>query len=355
MINVCAIRLTRNIETRNLMKQTSNVLSGVWRSRWAAVGAAVAVTLGAGGLAMVNAADSAPSSFVAITPARILDTRTDVGLAGPFTSGVAQLLQVTGSVPTQPPENAPAVTKTVVPTNATAVMLNLTILKPTTLGFISIRPGDATGIPATSNNNFSADGEKVKANAVTVQLPANGKINIFVEGTIGEALVDVVGYFVPAQAASGVTTQAFEVMMDFDSTQVIADNGDLNLSLRCRADDQTPDQDFSATNRNNMQFRAYSLGKYMTTYVDAQGLYENEGVTIARALGGSTAGEPNQTTFVTRDGVRTAATMTAADGRQITVDGDSVQVMFNVTDPAINGGATVDCYARGFATLLPAR
>ncbi len=55
----------------------------------------------------------------------------------------------------------------------------------------------------------------------------------------------------------------------------------MSLSLRCREDDQTPDQDFSVTDRNNMQFRAFSSGQYMTTYVDSEDLYENEGVTIA--------------------------------------------------------------------------
>jgi len=71
----------------------------LWRSRWAAIGAAVAVTFGGGGLFVVNAASGAPSSVVSIDPVRILDTRTDVGLAGPFVSAVSQKLQVTGCGP----------------------------------------------------------------------------------------------------------------------------------------------------------------------------------------------------------------------------------------------------------------
>ncbi|HYN32842.1 MAG TPA: hypothetical protein VES40_09465, partial [Ilumatobacteraceae bacterium] len=51
---------------------------GVWRSRWAAVGAAVAVTLGGGGMVVVNAASGVPSSVVTIDPVRILDTRDPV-------------------------------------------------------------------------------------------------------------------------------------------------------------------------------------------------------------------------------------------------------------------------------------
>ena len=72
------------------------------RSLWAAVGAAIAVTIGTGGGVWVTYAASPPSSLVLIEPARILDTRDgiDLGLVGPFTSPVAQDLQVTGEIPT---------------------------------------------------------------------------------------------------------------------------------------------------------------------------------------------------------------------------------------------------------------
>jgi hypothetical protein len=339
------------------MKTPSITKSGAWRSRWAALGAAVAVTLGAGGLVAVNAASSAPSSFTAITPVRILDTRTGVGLSGPFESEVARTMQVTGTVPTQPANNAPAVNAEAVPSNATSVVFNVTVLKPSTKGYISIRPGDAVEIPATSNINWDAGGPNT-ANSVTVRLPADGKINAFVKGTVDHVLIDVVGYHVPATSApaSEVTFVPFEEKMSFGDIEQIAVNGDMSLTLRCREDDTNPDQNFSSTNRNNMQFRARSNGEYMTTYDDAQDLYSNEGVTIARALGSSLAGTMVQTTFVTRDGVRTGATMTGADGSQITVDGDSVQVMFNVDNETVTGGGdSIDCYARGIAMLLPPR
>lgn len=174
--------------------------AGSWRSRWAAIGAAVAVTLGAGSIVAVNAASSEASSFVAVTPTRILDTRTDVGLAGPFVSGVSQKLQVTGTVPTQPPANAPAVNAAVVPASATSVVLNVTVVRLTTGGFLSLRPGNASGAPATSNINWGAGGAPI-ANSVTVQLPASGNIDVFVDGTVGHVLIDVAGYYLPG--ASG--------------------------------------------------------------------------------------------------------------------------------------------------------
>jgi hypothetical protein len=131
------------------------------------------------------------------TPTRILDTRTDVGLNGPFVSGVSQTLQITGTVATQPPGDTAPVNAEVAPSTATSVVLNVTVVRPSTKRFLSIRPGNATGFPATSNINWAAGGANI-ANSVTVQLPTAGDVNIFVNGTVGHVLVDVAGYNLPA-------------------------------------------------------------------------------------------------------------------------------------------------------------
>ena len=180
------------------MSGQQRVRAGVWRSRWAAIGAAIAVTFGAGGLVVVDAASSDPSSFVAVEPIRIMDGRRDVPSSiDPFESGKSQTLQVTGTVPTQPLGDVPPVNVEVVPAGATAVVLNATVVRPSTKGYLSIRPGDATGVPATSNINWAAGGANI-ANSVTVELPASGEINIFVNGTVGAVLIDIAGYMLPA-------------------------------------------------------------------------------------------------------------------------------------------------------------
>ena len=110
-------------------------------------------------------------------------------------SPISQKLQVTGQI---------AVTGgvgTIVPVGATGVLLNVTVVSPSAGGFLSIRPGDATGAPTTSSLNFAA-GVNVP-NAVQVVLPiagANaGQIDIVydasgVAGPTTDVLVDVVGY-----------------------------------------------------------------------------------------------------------------------------------------------------------------
>lgn len=170
------------------------------RSRWAAIGAAVAVTLGAGGLA-TTFADSAPSSLVAISPVRVLDTR--LASMGPaLSSATPRLLDVTGAIPTVGADGSTIASATVVPDGATAIVANVTIVGPTTAGFVSVRPGTASGSPTTSSLNATASGVIVP-NAVTVELPITGptagQIQLWFQGTATGAtshlLVDIVGYY----------------------------------------------------------------------------------------------------------------------------------------------------------------
>lgn len=62
--------------------------------------------------------------------------------------------------------------KVVVPAGATGVLMNITAVSPTGAGFLSVRPGDATGVPATAGLNFAV-GDVVR-NALTVALPTLG-------------------------------------------------------------------------------------------------------------------------------------------------------------------------------------
>jgi hypothetical protein len=190
-------------------QQTSR--AWLWRSRWAAIGAAVTVAVGGGGWFVANAASSPPSTVVTIDPVRILDTRDplNVGLDGPFSSRVPQKLQVTGPVPTT------SGIQTAVPIGATGVLLNVTVVGPTAAGFLSVRPGDATGLPTTSSLNFAA--RDIVPNAVQVGLPTvgsgAGRIDITYDafgatGPTTDVLVDVVGYTTQLDAYTKSETDA---------------------------------------------------------------------------------------------------------------------------------------------------
>lgn len=173
----------------------------LWRSRWAAIGAAVAVTLGAGGL-VTTFADSPASSLVAIAPVRVLDTRLPA-MAPALISAQPRLLDVTGTIPTVGADGATVTNAQAVPDGATAIVANVTAVGPTTPGFVAVRPGTATGQPTTSSINLTAAGVIVP-NSVTVEIPTSGvtagQIQLWFQGTDAAAttavLVDIVGYYV---------------------------------------------------------------------------------------------------------------------------------------------------------------
>lgn len=162
------------------------------RSRWAAVGAAVAVTLGGGGLIGVSATTSS-STLVPIAPVRILDTRSG-SRVGEILSGASIGLQVTGSVAT-----VSEGTKTVVPEGATAITGNLTVVETSVGnygGYASIYP--CGEVPNASNMNFVAG--QTLANSVSVPLSSSGEVCIFVFGS-AHVLLDVSGYYTTGDVA----------------------------------------------------------------------------------------------------------------------------------------------------------
>lgn len=166
------------------------------RTRWAAIGAAVAVSLGVGGVGLVDADIGAGERPVTITvePRRVLDTRAGLGLAGPFGHAAPRDVQITGPVTIATASGTR--TETVVPSGAVGVLVNVTVVRPSDGGFLALRPGGAPGEPTTSNVNFTAGA--VVPNSATVDLSADGQIQVWVALHSGagtaNVLVDIVGY-----------------------------------------------------------------------------------------------------------------------------------------------------------------
>ncbi|HUF99823.1 MAG TPA: hypothetical protein VMM60_16975 [Ilumatobacter sp.] len=135
---------------------------------------------------------------MSVAPVRIVDTRDGLGVAGALASDQPVVIGATGSVATI------GGSATVVPDGATAVVANVTAVNPTHQGYLSLRPGDATGTPTTSSVNFTAGA--VAANSVTIQLSASGEFQVYFYGdddiATVDLVVDVVGYFVGIEAGS---------------------------------------------------------------------------------------------------------------------------------------------------------
>ncbi len=139
---------------------------------------------------------TALSKYVALTPFRILDSRTASCVqcgAGKLTTGETRTVQITGVAGLSGGADP-------VPANATAVVINVTAVFSNTGGLLTIYP-TGTGRPNASNLNF---GPRVTTpNLVTVALgqatadDTNREVNIYNPIGAVDVVADVEGYFVP--------------------------------------------------------------------------------------------------------------------------------------------------------------
>ena len=127
---------------------------------------------------------TAGATYVALTPARLLDTRNGTALSGPFSSHVARTFAVAGAGG--------------VPANATAVTGNLTVTGQTARGYLYVGPAP-TNNPTSSTLNFPLGDDR--ANGVSVALGPGGSLSVtYVASTLGptaQVIFDVTGYFAP--------------------------------------------------------------------------------------------------------------------------------------------------------------
>ncbi len=162
------------------------------RTRWAAIGAAVAVTIGGGGFFVANAADTSNDAlYHPVTPVRVMDTR----VGGTAVTGTVKL-KVEGTIATYN-ANGSTTQVEVVPSSASAVAINLTVTagqKNGDYGYVTAFPCTATtdAVPTASSLNFSNSVDI--ANALNVSTSSTGELCLYVYGT-AHLIVDVAGYF----------------------------------------------------------------------------------------------------------------------------------------------------------------
>lgn len=165
------------------------------RTRWAALGAAVAVSLGAGGIGLSQAAlSSGPKPvFVAITPCRLVDTRPGAPNIGPRDTPLGANETLTVKI------TGPTVGQcTDIPPDAVAAALNVTAIQPTAQSFLTVYPADSAA-PNASNLNWAA-GDPPTPNKVDVRLGSTGtnQGKIKLTNSVGTVHVaaDLVGYYI---------------------------------------------------------------------------------------------------------------------------------------------------------------
>lgn len=133
------------------------------------------------------------TTYVPTEPCRLLDTRAN-GTQGdrraPLASGETFTAQVTGT-------NGDC---SGIPTDATAVALNVTSLNSTERSFLAVYPADQAIRPNISSLNWIG-GQSPTPNKVDVKLSADGAIKLFNNAGTVDVFVDVAGYYTSASLA----------------------------------------------------------------------------------------------------------------------------------------------------------
>lgn len=163
------------------------------RTRWFGACAVAAVVVGSGGLLTASATTSpVASSFVPITPCRLLDTRPTSLVGGrntPIAAGETYTASAWG-----PNGNC------TIPAGATALSLNVVAVNGSASSYLTVYPADRP-LPLSSSLNWIG-GSPPTPNAVTVSLSADGHVSFFNNSGTVDLAVDVVGYYELAVAGS---------------------------------------------------------------------------------------------------------------------------------------------------------
>jgi outer membrane protein assembly factor BamB len=125
-----------------------------------------------------------PAAYTAVTPARLMDTRSS---GGPLGSASVRNLTVVGSAP-------------LAPAGATGVMLNVTATNTSAAGYLTAYPSGSV-VPLASNLNWTAG--KTVPNLVSVQVGSGGQVSFYNSAGSTDVVVDLEGYFAPPSGTAG--------------------------------------------------------------------------------------------------------------------------------------------------------
>jgi hypothetical protein len=120
------------------------------------------------------------ATYDTISPARVLDSRSGLGLGGAFKANVPRTLSIAGAHG--------------IPADATAITGNLTVVGQTHSGYLSVTPSPQAN-PLSSTINFPLG--DIRANGLTAQLNASGDLSIVFKAASGttHVLLDITGYY----------------------------------------------------------------------------------------------------------------------------------------------------------------
>ncbi len=133
-----------------------------------------------------------------LTPGRLLDTRAGPTNVGPYSTPWGPGDASVRSVPIGGVAG--------VPSDAAAVVLNVTVVGPSAGSFLQLWPVGSDRPTLSSNLNFEAG--QIVANAVTVGLGAGGAVRVYNAVGHVDVVIDVTGYYASGGGGDGFTSLA---------------------------------------------------------------------------------------------------------------------------------------------------
>ena len=225
------------------------------------------------------------SSYNALTPARVLDTRT----TSPLVGGIAADVTIAGA------GGVPA-------SGVGGVALNVTVTNPAGSSFLTVWPAGVDR-PTSSNVNF-VGGQNVP-NMVIVKLGTGGKISLFSPTPTVDVVIDVLGWFSAGGAFTGITPA--RLMDTRSSVRPLTPGTSWQWQINGGAIDETVldavvntkkmfDIDLFATDAATIQ-GLHNKGIYVVCYMET-GSWENyrpdAGSYPATVLGNALSGFPSE-------------------------------------------------------------
>ena len=267
---------------------------------------------------------TAKTTYHAITPVRLVDTREGNGLPTRLSANTPATFHVTG--------------RFAIPTNATAVTGNVTVVYPTYSWALYLGPNPRAN-PSTSTLNFL--GGEVKANGVTVALGSGGTLSatyISYAGNTTDLVFDVTGYYTPDK--TGATYHAMTPARLVDSRQ------GHGLSTRLSANIPAT---FPVTNRSGIPTTAIAVTGNVTVV--------NPTYSWAIYLGPDPIASPGTSTLNFLTGEAKANGVTVALGSGGTLSATYMSVAGNTTDLVfdVTGYYTNDLTGARYVPLAPVR
>ncbi|HUF98945.1 MAG TPA: hypothetical protein VMM60_12520 [Ilumatobacter sp.] len=184
--NSTANSITASADTA--VATASSTHNGFLRTRWAAVGAAIAVSVGAGGFGLAQATvDSGPMPvYIAMEPCRLLDTRPEFQVGDRGTPlGADETVTVVGTGPQGSCD---------VPVGVNSLAMNVTALDATAPTFLRFAPGNS--VPAGEGSSLNpVPGQPPTPNAVTTLIDAEGEFAMYNLAGSVDVVIDIVGYY----------------------------------------------------------------------------------------------------------------------------------------------------------------